>query len=553
MSSFTDRLLATGQQSKAAFISSSGARVFTSKTWIDVHAEARGAAAVLRERGIGPGQVVAVLAGSPAEVAPIVQAIWLRGAAVTMLHQPTPRTDLVEWMAGTVRTIAMIQAGLVVVGAPFEAASAHLSAAGVSHVATAELVAGGGDPEAGDSCIRHGAEHDLALLQLTSGSTGIPKAIPITHESLYQNLRNTEPLLDTGRADTVMVSWLPLFHDMGMVGFLSSSMTLGYSLVKATPSDFMSAPRVWAEMLSDHAGTHTAAPNFAYDILARTLQRAEDGAYDLSSVRCMLNGAEPVSPATMHRVGAEGRRFGLPAGAGSPCYGMAEATLVVSCSAPGRGTVVDRIDPDALENSRRAVPDATPGNRALPTLGRIIDGIEAKIVGAQGKTLGVREVGDLHLRGVSITKNYITVDGIQPALDNAGWLDTGDRAYFTEDGQLVVCGRSKDLIIIGGRNIFPTDIERSLSTLPTARAGGIAAVPIQKDNGAEGFAVLLESADHSDSAARTALENAARERVIATIDARPLLVMVLPPGALPKTSSGKIRRLEAAKLVPELL
>ena len=520
------------------------------RTWPEVHAVARRMALALRTGApaVGPGTAVGVLAGDPAQIAPAAQAVWLVGGSVTMLHQPTPRTDLATWAEETVTVLGMVDAGLVLIGPPFDALADVLAERGIPFRTIESLDPGAGDgidPDAGVA-----GEDDTALLQLTSGSTAEPKAVRITHGNLHANITGMRiaAALDVERDS--MISWLPLFHDMGMVGFLTVPMTTGLELVKVTPADFLTAPLLWAKLISDYRGTITAAPNFAYALLGRRLANAEDGAYDLSSLRIALNGAEPIDPAAVAAFTEAGARFGLAPTSVLAAYGMAETALGVSFAPIDTGLEVDEIDAEELEAHRRAVPTGSGARRGFPKLGPPLPGIEARVVGDDGRVLDDREVGVIQLRGESVTPGYLTVDGPVRTQDAEGWLDTGDEGYLV-DGQVVVCGRRKDVIIMGGRNIYPTDIERAAAEADGVRPGSAVAVRLSAgtDRHRESFLVAVESRKAGDADAERAIGMDVGGRVFSAVGMRPARVVVLPPGTLPKTPSGKLRRAATGDLL----
>ncbi|MGK8487230.1 fatty acyl-AMP ligase [Nocardia asiatica] len=548
MSRFTDEMYATARTSERGLVTGEPGAPLR-RTWPEIHRIARRMAGGLAEAGIGHGDAVGVLAGMPADIAPACQAVWMRGASITMLHQPTPRTDLVVWARDTETVLTMIEARAVVLGAPFEAAEPLLRERGITVVRIDQL------PDGPDTDPVPTAEGDIALQQLTSGSTGSPKAVRITHENFFVNAHAMFDRVKFQLEDDVMVSWLPLFHDMGMVGFLSVPMQFGAEVVCVTPLDFLTRPLLWAELISKYRGTVTAAPNFAYSLLARRLRQADDGTFDLSSVRYMWNGAEPVDPDTMDALAAAGKRFGLNPMALTPVYGMAETTLAVSIPDPGHGQVLDVIDADLLEALGKAVPVPEelghPANiRRLPTLGYLVDHLEGRIVDSERQPLPTRSVGVIELRGPAVTSGYVTVDGFQPARDDEGWLDTGDIGYFTDEGLIVVCGRMKDVIIMGGRNIYPTDIERAATRVDGVRPGNAVAVRLDAGQKRESFAVVVESGSHQNPEEVKRIEREIVHAVFAEVGARPRTVAVLGPGALPKTSSGKLRRAATAMHLP---
>ena len=551
MTRFVDTLLAsaaagTGPGARGMVTGEPAAPV--RRSWGEVHARARRAAAALVDGGLRPGDAVAVLAADPAAIAPTVQAVWLVGGSITMLHQPTARTDLAAWAADTIAVLGMIDARLVLLGAPFEALAGVLTEHGIAFRQLAGLADGDRELAAPAAA----GEEDTALLQLTSGSTASPKAVRITHRNLYANMTAMAEAAELDIERDVMVSWLPLFHDMGMVGFLTLPMAFGLELVKVTPVDFLSSPTSWADLVSRYRGTLTAAPNFAYAMAARRLATVtDDGAYDLSRLRIALNGAEPIDPAAVRMFTDVCARFGMKPGAVVCAYGMAECTLAVSFAGLGAGLEVDAIDAESLAARHRAepLPDGAAVRREFPLLGRPLRGLELRVVGEDGTQLPARGVGRLQLRGESVSPGYLTVDGPRPTTDAGGWLETGDEGYLTGDGQVVVCGRRKDVIILGGRNIYPTDVERAAAAVPGVRAGNVVAIRLDAGQRRESFAVAVESRMVGDGEAERRIRKQVASAVVDAVGFRPREVLVLPPGGLPKTPSGKLRRAAAAALL----
>ena len=275
-------------------------------------------------------------------------------------------------------------------------------------------------------------------------------------------------------------------------------------------------------------------------------------------MRFALNGAEPIDVTAVHAFLEAGARFGLPSTAMVCAYGMAEATLGVSFHPWGTPLKVDTVRAAELEEQRRAVPVAAPGagngsleavaTRTFPVLGPPLQGIEVVAMGLEGRPLGDRQVGTLHLRGDSVTDNYLTPDGPLPTKNAEGWLDTGDLGYLV-DGEVVICGRVKDLIIMGGRNIYPTDVERVAETVEGVRAGNAVAVRWTTSGGRESFALAVESRQAGDLEAAERIAAEVRSAVTSAIGVRPAQVTVLPVGTLPKTPSGKLKRSAAAVLI----
>ncbi|OBG31951.1 MULTISPECIES: fatty acyl-AMP ligase [Mycolicibacter] len=543
MSRFTDNMFRSARESSKGMVTGEP-HTPVRHTWAEVHERARRIAGGLAAAGVGPGDAVGVLAGAPVEIAPTAQGVWMRAASLTMLHQPTPRTDLAVWAEDTMTVVDMIDAKAVIISDPFMPAAPVLEEKGLKVVTVADLLAAEPiDPE-------EAGEDDLALMQLTSGSTGSPKAVQITHRNIYSN---AEAMFISAEYDVekdVMISWLPCFHDMGMIGFLTVPMYFGAELVKITPMDFLRDTLLWAKLIDKYKGTMTAAPNFAYALFAKRLRKqATPGQFDLSTLRFALSGAEPVEPADVEDLIDAGKPFGLNPAAILPAYGMAETVLAVSFSKCGAGLVVDEVDADLLAALRQAVP-ATKGNtRRLASLGPLLEGIEIRIVDEHGSSLPPRGVGVIQLRGEPVTPGYLTMAGFLPAQDEHGWYDTGDLGYQMEDGHVVVCGRVKDVIIMAGRNIYPTDIERAAGRVEGVRPGCAVAVRLDAGHSRETFAVAVESNAWQDPVEVRRIEHQVAHEVVTEVDMRPRNVVVLGPGSIPKTPSGKLRRANSVALV----
>ncbi|NKQ55708.1 fatty acyl-AMP ligase [Amycolatopsis sp. K13G38] len=550
MSRFVDTLVATatGEGGQQRGMVTGEPKEPVRRTWAEVHEQAKRLTGGLVAGGMTMGSAAAVLAAAPSLIAPTVQGVWLAGGSVTMLHQPTPRTDLAVWAEDTVQVLRMIGSDLVLLGEPFEALAPVLTEHNIGFRMITDLLKS--EPIAGPIEV---GEDELALLQLTSGSTAEPKAVKITHGNLYTNVKAMVDRAEFVFDSDIMVSWLPTFHDMGMVGFLTVPMTFGVELIKITPVEFLSGPLIWPQLISKYRATTTAAPNFAYAIVGRRLAGVEDdNAYDLSTLRIALNGAEPIDETAVRTFTDAGARFKMPAECVFPAYGMAEATLAVSFAPLFTGLTLDYVEAAALEAENRAVPvpegdprRGTDDVRSFAVLGRPLEGLEAEIVDGDGKRLGEREVGEIRLRGEAVTPGYLTVDGPVSTQDAEGWLATGDLGYLV-DGQIVICGRRKDVIIMGGRNIYPTDIERAAASVNGVRAGNAVAVRIDAGTRRERFAVVLESKLAGDDDAERVLMKEVAARVRDAVDLRPFAVVVLPTGSLPKTPSGKVKRAATA-------
>ena len=382
----------------------------------------------------------------------------------------------------------------------------------------------------------------LLILQYTSGSTSEPKGVMIPDRVLGANLHALVTAGEVVPDTDVVVSWLPLYHDMGLVGTLSTPMVYGIDLVQAAPQDFLAHPGNWMNWLSQYGGTMTAGPNFSWVLAARALRRMEG--IDLSSMRMALSGAEPVDPEVVETFVREAGRFGFPPGAIFPAFGMAEVAIAGTFPPIGRGMVVDSVDRQVLERERIAVPrtltdgDETTDVRRLPHLGFAVPGLEIRVCAPDSvDVLPDRSVGELQLRGTSVTPGYYKRPEATTALFRDGWLCTGDLAYLV-DGELVMCGRIKDVIIVGGRNVFPEDIERAVNVLDGVRAGNVIAFGVDGYKGKETVIVVAEVKTDDLAAVRELIHH----RTIEVCGLPPRDIMLVRPSTLPKTSSGKLQR-----------
>ena len=350
-----------------------------------------------------------------------------------------------------------------------------------------------------------------------------------------------------------MQSWLPLYHDMGLVGFLAIPMCTGVELVQAAPQDFLAHPGNWMQWLSDWRATVTAGPNFAWVLAARALKRMEG--LDLSAMRVALSGAEPVDPNAVESFVAEASRFGFRPGAVFPAFGMAEVAIAGAFPPPMRGLVCDAVDRVVLERDRIAQPvehgSTGPDNdgvRRLALLGPAVPGLEFRVVNPEtDEELADRLVGELLIRGTSVTSGYYKHPEATAASFRNGWLATGDLAYML-DGELVLCGRIKDVIIVGGRNIFPEDIERAVGDIDGVRAGNVIAFGIDGYKGKETVIVVSEVKPSDTSGDLEAIRHRIHTRALDVSGLPPRDVILVRPGTLPKTSSGKLQRARCREL-----
>lgn len=515
--------------------------------WAQLHDDARVVGAALQARGLVPGDHVAILGPTSRSLITIIQGCWLAGIASMVLPLPMRMGSLEAFVESTRSRIRHGDAKLILID-PLLAAF-YESADGDPPIESMDAVLPGAATAPSGERLEL-APHDperLVILQYTSGSTSEPKGVMIPDRVLRANIDACCAAAELG-PDEVMVSWLPLYHDMGLVGFLSIPMTTGVQLVQAAPQDFLAKPGAWMQWISDWGGTATAGPNFSWVLATRALGRMEG--LDLSHLTLALSGAEPVDPAAVDAFVAAASRFGFTAGGVFPAFGMAEVAIGGAFPPRHRGLRTDSVDRIALERERVARPleladaDEELDVRRLPLLGHAVPGLEMKVVDPDTyEPLGEREVGELLLRGTSVTPGYYKRPDATSALFRDGWLCTGDLAYLV-DGELVLCGRIKDVIIVGGRNVFPEDIERAVGVLPGVRAGNVIAFGIDGYKGKETVVVVAEvRADDLEQ-----VRHDVHHRTLDVCGLPPRDVMLVKPGTLPKTSSGKLQRARCREL-----
>ncbi|HKH24206.1 MAG TPA: fatty acyl-AMP ligase, partial [Acidimicrobiales bacterium] len=501
--------------------------------WRQLHEEAKGVASALQSRGIRPGDKVALLSPTTRGLVTAIQGTWLAGATIVVLPLPMRLSSIEEFVAQTRQRIHGADVRLVVVD-PDLAGFVTPEPGDPPMVPMAHLAAG--DPAA---WVRPDDDPErLAILQFTSGSTSDPKGVMLPDRALCANLAGVARSGRLEPDDDVLVSWLPLYHDMGLVGLLTLAMSTGTALVLGAPQDFTARPSRWMEWISTYGGTATAGPNFSYVLATRALKRADQ--LDLSRLRIALNGAEPIDPDQVEAFVEAGRRHGLRPGAVFPAFGMAEVAIGGSFPEPLSGLRTDCVDRRVLETERYAAPadPADVGSRRFARLGRPIPGLELRIVEPEsGIVLQDREVGELEIRGTSVMSGYYRRPDVNAETFHGEWLRTGDLAYLLE-GELVVCGRIKDVIIVGGRNVLPEDVERAVGEIEGIRAGNVIAFGVETDRHRESLVLVAElKADDHDTVRRRVGE---RVREVVGVPAKD--IVLVEAGTLPKTSSGKLQR-----------
>ncbi|HYX47068.1 MAG TPA: fatty acyl-AMP ligase [Sphingomicrobium sp.] len=389
---------------------------------------------------------------------------------------------------------------------------------------------------------------DIAYLQYSSGSTRFPHGVAVTHRALLDNLRAHGIGLKVEEGDRC-ISWLPWYHDMGLVGCFLSPISLQLSVDYLKTEDFARRPLAWLDMITRNPGNSVSySPTFGYDICSRRMSsqtRAEDR-FDLSRWRIAGNGADMIRPDVMQSFVDCFAPAGFQATAFCPSYGLAEATLAVSLMPPGEGIRVELVEENELSGGAPGEGDQPRRYRAVVNCGRPVSGMDIEIRSDAGEILPDRGIGKVFVRGASVMHSYFRdEESTRACLSEDGWLDTGDMGYMSK-GYIFIVGRAKDMIIINGRNHWPQDIEWAVEQLPGFKSGDIAAFAITGPSGEETPAVLVHCRV-SDNAERGRLRDEIRERVRAITGITPVVELV-PPRTLPRTSSGKLSRTKARNL-----
>jgi 1-acyl-sn-glycerol-3-phosphate acyltransferase len=389
---------------------------------------------------------------------------------------------------------------------------------------------------------------DTALIQYTSGSTGRPKGVVLAHRHLLANIRALGAAAALTPAD-VFVSWLPLYHDMGLIGAWLTSLYYGIELVVMPPTAFLARPARWLEAVGAHGGTLSASPNFGYELCLRHVSDGDLEALDLSTWRIACNGAEPVSPETIRRFTERFAPCGFRPEVMTPVYGLAEAGVGLTFPPLDRGPMVDAVDRQTLVRSGRAEPAAVddPRSSRFVACGRPLHGYQVRVVDSSDKELADRHEGRIEFTGPSATPGYFRNEEATRDLRRTQWLDTGDVGY-TANGDLYLTGRSKDIIIRAGRNLHPDELEIAVGNLPGARKGCVAVFAFSDaSRGTERLVVLAESRLF-DSEALAELRRRITALTVDLLGTPPDDVVLAPPGTVLKTSSGKIRRASCREL-----
>lgn len=492
--------------------------------------------AALEERGVEPGDRVLIVLPTSIDFISIYFAIQFMGAVAVPAYPPAglrmkagiDRLGHIAQHAGTRLCVTNDRIKPVL-------GELALRADCLEHIVSVEALGRGSKP---DAKFRARAA-DSAFVQYTSGSTGNPKGVLLSHGNLVHNIHCIGQAMRINRED-VMVSWCPLYHDMGLIGGLLMPIYWRIPLVLMSPLAFLSRPARWLQAISEHRGTISPAPNFAYSMCVARVKESEREGLDLSSWRLALNGAEPVNYRTVVDFQKTYGPLGFSEGAFLPVYGLAEGTLAAAFPRPGEPVRYEVVDRQELANGR-AVLASGKGSMAVVGCGRQMPGHDLLIVDEVGEPVPEREVGHIVVAGPSIMEGYYDDPEATAAVVQDGWLWTGDLGYMADD-HLFVTGRAKDLIIIRGRNIYAEDIERIAERVDGVRPSGVVAFGVYDDEEQRDRVIVVAETKLSERQEREALAALVSERVSEFCDVKLDEVVLVAPGTIPKTSSGKRQR-----------
>lgn len=506
-------------------------------TFVELERETGRRAAALQERGMRKGDRIGIIVIEPEDFVLTFLAALRVGVIPVPLYPPMSFGSLDAYADRTRMVLDSAGARLLIASAKLQNVLWALvdKVPSLERLVPVEQLA----QASADPVYPEILPEDMAFLQYTSGSTADPKGVMVTHGSLIANSRGIiteglqlEPERDKG------ISWLPLYHDMGLIGFVIAPICHAISAVFIPTLRFVKKPSVWLDTIHRHRGTASFAPNFAYALACKKVKDEELDSWDLSCVRVLGCGAEPIHPDTMRRfTELFSQRSKLPTTAITPAYGMAEATLAISLKRTGEHFRTVVCDAERFQEEGQ-VTEPVEGKPFLEhvSCGQPFSGHEVRAVDADGNFLPEGHEGELVHKGPSVTPGYFNAPQATAAAFRDGWLHTGDLG-FVRDGEVFITGRLKDLIIVNGRNIHPQAVEWLAQEVDGVRKGNVVAFSVPGDLGEELVIVFESRRDDKE-----ALQKGVRDAVQRDLSLSVRDVVVLPPGTLPKTSSGKLQR-----------
>lgn len=506
----------------------------------DLRDQAVSAALRLSASGIKPGERVALLAATAPEFLILFFACQYGGFIPVPMPLPTAfgrRETYIDQINGQI-----VSSGARMALGPAEFLPLVKEAAGNAPLALIGSLADISAMPEGKGELRPGSGRDLSYIQYSSGSTRFPMGVMVSHTSLMANCHAMNEFGVSNGPGNRGTSWLPFFHDMGLVGFMLGALTSQTSMDYLSTEDFARRPLTWLKIISDFGGTVSYAPSFGYELCARRVASMSENSLglDLSRWRVAGIGGEMIKPEVMRAFADAFRPYGFSDKSFCASYGLAEAVLGVSVAEPGKGMTIDHVDKNALEDHRaEPVAGGTDASRTLVACGRVLGGHRVEIRDDAGLVLGPRLVGRVFVAGPSIMTGYFNDPEATAEALRDGWLDTGDLGYWLGD-ELVIVGRAKDMMIINGRNVWPQDIEWTVEHMDGLRSGDGAAILLTDANGVERPTILVQCRPN-DPAERARLSADVRARVQEAVGIVCDVVLV-PARSLPKTTSGKLAR-----------
>lgn len=498
----------------------------------DLAGDAARSAAHLSSLGVSPGDRVCLLAPTSGDLLRALFGTWWAGAVPVILPLPRKQSELDDYVDDMMGRVKATEARVLVLSEAFLPFVPDLDVLPARTITTEELARQ--RPAPADRAPSD--PDDLAYLQFTSGTTARSRAVALSHRNLIENMGAIGAMLGIDPDRDVLVSWLPLFHDMGLISMLLGGVFFGIPLVLEPTEEFLRRPGSWLDAISRYGGTATAAPNFGYGLAARDL-RSRPRDLDLSPWRIAGNGAEPIDAAALDRFTEVAAEHGFRPESMCPMFGLAEGTLAVTLSTPEEPLRVERVSREALETEGRAQPAPDePDARPLVSCGRPIPGHDISIRGPDGRPLPERHIGEIWFRGPSVMQGYWRDPEATDETIHDGWLRTGDLGYLGPHG-LVVTGRIKDVIILGGRNLYPEDYEACTEDVDGVRRGNVIAFALPERERMVVVAETTAEEAETEGLARRVLELLRRR-----LPRGPEEVVLVSPGTIPKTSSGKRQR-----------
>jgi 1-acyl-sn-glycerol-3-phosphate acyltransferase len=507
-------------------------------TYRQLEAGAKRVAAGLQAHGVEKGQCIAIMLPTSVDYFFSYFGIQLAGAIPVPLYPPARKNQLEDHLQRQSGILNNCQA-VMLITLPEAILLAHLlktQTPDLQTVVTAEDLQTTQHPFTAPEI----KANDIAFLQYTSGSTGEPKGVTLTHANLLANIRADGEAINASHND-VFISWLPLYHDMGLIGAWLGSLYFAIPLVIMSPLDFLARPERWLWAIHRYHGTLSAAPNFAYELCLARVHDADLQGLDLSSWRVAFNGAEPVDPKTVTGFCQRYAAYGFKNSTMYPVYGLAESSVGLAFPPLGQGLLIDSIDRNVFMQSGEAKPtEDTEAALHFTASGQPLAGHEIRVVDDLGHELPERHEGRLEFRGPSATSGYYRNPEATKGLFNGEWLNSGDRAYFAGP-DLFITGRVKDIIILAGRNIYPQELEEAIGEVEGIRRGRVVAFGCKSERTAtERLIIVAES--RAEKPQHPQLQRTINKIISNLIGAAADEVVIAPPGTVLKTSSGKIRR-----------